>query len=372
MNLNKKHYLKRFLGIFLTLSLCISSAFGIDIYVTELYQEIDIAFLNHSEKELDRILNSKQGDDNYYLLENYTLKKIRRLVVKKDYDFAMQTNLVVIDNNLDNSEAVEMYAVIAHALEEQRKLKNLEEEKRLAQKAKLEEEIQKQRIIVSKEYNTAVSSTGDSVFVRSKDERYTASYWNFMFGMFNGAFIVDSANDYNSFRYGISVDYNYEYFFDTVSVGIDTNVDAIILPFTNSDDSIVGSLSLIPKFGFTKLSKNLFFRAGFGTLFTGSKNDRTTLHETIFSPVFGIGFSNTKVGSLALSGSYDYYLGHLAYSDLNSAMSAKLNLAIPIGEMQKVRMNFNIGLKDTLLIKTSGIENRACIVLAIGAENVTK
>ena len=88
-------------------------------------------------------LKKIEGDDNYYLLENYTLKKIRRLVVKKDYDFAMQTNLVVIDNNLDNSEAVEMYAVIAHALEEQRKLKNLEEEKRLANKNKILKEFKR-------------------------------------------------------------------------------------------------------------------------------------------------------------------------------------------------------------------------------------
>ena len=53
-------------------------------------------------------------------------------------------------------------------------------------------------------------------------------------------------------------------------------------------------------------------------------------------------------------------------------MSAKVNFAIPIGEMQKVKLNLNVGLKDTLLIKADGIENRAGIVLAIGAENVIK
>ena len=224
-----KHNLKQFFGIFLTLTLCISSAFGIDIYVSELYQEIDIAFLNHSDVELDRILGSNQDDENYYLLENYTLKKIRRLVVKKDYEFALQTNLIVIDNNLDNSEAVEMYSIIANALEEQKKIQQREEALRLAEKAKLEEEMQRQRILVTKEFSTAVNQTGDSVFVRSKDERYSASTWKFMFGMFNGVLVSDSANSYNSFRYGISADYNYEYFFDTLSVGFDVNAEAQIL-----------------------------------------------------------------------------------------------------------------------------------------------
>ena len=239
-------------------------------------------------------------------------------------------------------------------------------------KAKLEEEMQRQRILVTKEFNTAVNQSGDSVFVRAKDERYSASTWNFMFGMFNGVFVTDSANSYNSFRYGISADYNYEYFFDTLSVGFDVNADAIILPFTNGDDTILGSFGIVPKFGFTKLSKNLFFRVGFGSILRGTNSDKTTLHETLFSPVFGVGVNNIKLGSIAFSGNYDYYLGHLAYSDLNSAMSAKVNFAIPIGEMQKVKLNLNVGLKDTLLIKADGIENRAGILLAIGAENVIK
>ena len=175
----------------MTLTLCISSAFGIDIYVSELYQEIDIAFLNHSDVELDRILDSNQGDENYYLLENYTLKKIRRLVVKKDYEFALQTNLIVIDNNLDNSEAVEMYSIIANALEEQKKIQQHEEAIRLAEKAKLEEEMQRQRILVTKEFNTAVNQSGDSVFVRAKDERYSASTWNLTYNSVN--FLIGSA-----------------------------------------------------------------------------------------------------------------------------------------------------------------------------------
>ena len=62
-----KHNLKQFFGIFLTLTLCISSAFGIDIYVSELYQEIDIAFLNHSDVELDRILDSNQDDEKAFV-----------------------------------------------------------------------------------------------------------------------------------------------------------------------------------------------------------------------------------------------------------------------------------------------------------------
>lgn len=41
-------------------------------------------------------------------------------------------------------------------------------------------------------------------------------------------------------------------------------------------------------------------------------------------------------------------------------------------KMDKVQLNFNIGIKDTLFVKDSGIENRAGIILAVGAQNVIK
>ena len=68
----------------------------------------------------------------------------------------------------------------------------------------------------------------------------------------------------------------------------------------------------------------------------------------------------------------DYLLGHLVYDGLNFAMNSAINFTLPIMKMDKVQLNFNIGAKDTLFVKESGIENRAGIILAIGAQNVVK
>ena len=47
-------------------------------------------------------------------------------------------------------------------------------------------------------------------------------------------------------------------------------------------------------------------------------------------------------------------------------------MAFPYAEMEKVKLTFNIGVRDKILMKSSGFENRASIILAIGVENVIK
>ena len=96
-SMKNKKFVLILTGIFLSLALLPLNA--IDAYVTVIYRSLDVAFVNHSEKELDEILSSNVEDKNYYLVENYTMKKIRRLVVDEDYDFANQAVLIVIDNN---------------------------------------------------------------------------------------------------------------------------------------------------------------------------------------------------------------------------------------------------------------------------------
>ena len=94
--------------------------FSVEAYVSSLYREIDIAFANKSENELNSILSKNADDVNYYLLENYAMKKVRHLIIQEEYVFAMKANLVIIDNDLDNVDAVEMYSTIATALEKQK------------------------------------------------------------------------------------------------------------------------------------------------------------------------------------------------------------------------------------------------------------
>ena len=54
------------------------------------------------------------------------------------------------------------------------------------------------------------------------------------------------------------------------------------------------------------------------------------------------------------------------------AAGGALNIAFPFAELEKVKLNLNLGIKDKFFMKESGIENRASLIIAIGVENVVR
>ena len=122
--------IKRYFIVFL-IFICSVPLFAVEEYVAKIYKEIDHIFIIKSEDELNTVLSENNHDKYYYLIENYTEKKIRRLIVNNDYDFAMAAIVIVIENNLDNEQAVEMYSVISEAYEVQREHELEEEQKTL-------------------------------------------------------------------------------------------------------------------------------------------------------------------------------------------------------------------------------------------------
>ena len=49
-----------------------------------------------------------------------------------------------------------------------------------------------------------------------------------------------------------------------------------------------------------------------------------------------------------------------------------MNIEVPFAEMEKVKLNLNIGLRDKFFLKEDGLENRASVIMAIGVENVIR
>ena len=49
-----------------------------------------------------------------------------------------------------------------------------------------------------------------------------------------------------------------------------------------------------------------------------------------------------------------------------------MNIEVPFAELEKVKLNLNIGLRDKFFLKEDGLENRASVIMAIGVENVIR
>ena len=64
----------------------------------------------------------------------------------------MTAIIIVIENNLDNEQAVEMYSIISEAYEVQKAYETEQEQKRQLELARIEMEKEKQRVNVDKKY----------------------------------------------------------------------------------------------------------------------------------------------------------------------------------------------------------------------------
>jgi len=80
------------------------------------YQKIDTAFVHNSADELSAVLKAYAKSRDYYLCEAYALKKTRQYIIQDRLDFARTAALVVIDNNIENFDAIDLYSYIDKAV----------------------------------------------------------------------------------------------------------------------------------------------------------------------------------------------------------------------------------------------------------------
>lgn len=358
-----------------------NSLFAVEEYVSQIYKQLDQIFIEKSEDKLSAVLEDNSSDKYYYLIENYTEKKIRRLIVNNDYDFAMTAIIVVIDNNLENEQAVEMYTVIAEAYEVQQKHEAELEYQRQLELARIEKAKEAQRGNVEKEYVAATNaSTGKTVYVTGKETKLVRYNLKGSMGLADVTWLMDQKSEMSTFHYGPALELNYGYTTDAKSViGFDAFGSIQFLSMGNLKDE----KQLIPLLADADLSLKyapaafpLFnIRAGFGLAFTGKtdyQNLFSPIADTIYSPTIGVKLENIPVGDSKFTIGADWLAGHLFYKNIKFAMGAAMNFAMPFAELEKIKLSLNIGLRDKVLVKDTGIENRASVILAIGAENVIR
>ena len=380
INILNNRRIKTFFSVMIFLFASVS-LFAVDEYISKIYKQLDKIFQEKSENALNNVLSDNNQDKNYYLIENYTEKKIRRLIVNNDYDFAMTAIIIVIENNLDNEQAVEMYSIISEAYEVQKAYETEQEQKRQLELARIEMEKEKQRVNVDKKYvSTSKTDTGKSVYISGKETKLSSYSWKAMLGFLDLAWLMESTSGLNNLAYGVSLSGRYEYTFpNDVIFGGEIFAAGHFLSFTQEKESIIpvfGEVEGLLKFSTAEISKNLFFRLGFGGIYTGKDSkavNTVTFADTLITPILGLTFQKISLPFANLDIGADWYAGHLfAQSNLNFAMGVNMNLEFAFASMDEVALNLNIGLRDKIFVKQGGFENRASLIFAVGVENVVK
>ena len=370
--------------------------------VGAVFKKIDMAIASKSSETISKILSENKSSRDYQLIENYTLKKTRQLIITDNLELARQTSLAVIDNNIENFDAVELYSYIDKAILNQQAAnqaaenrKRLEEERIAARNAK-----SKQKLESRGNYQVVSTASGQEVYVNEQQASFSSLIWTVKLGLADFAYQKISDPDYSSLKYGLAVGANIFKPSERIVLGGDFFADAHIVTLMNSGGNEVAkkasskknadseepqeffmSARIVPEIAFADLSKNLFLRAGIAAHILASNDKAATgSTDTFFSPVVGVALDNIHLGEAQFRAFCDYGLGSLFYDEINMAMEFGGSILLPMAVNDKTKFGLELGVQDLLLMKNaasdgssgSGMENRVKFTFAIGVGNVTK
>lgn len=332
-----------------------------------LQKQIDTIFQNKSSEQLQTLLKSKKGTAEYSGIEDYAMRKIRQAIIFNDLGFSREATVAIIDNNLDNFEAVDMYAIVNKAIIKREIQEKASEEKRLAQQAKEAEQAEKVIDKIEKEFQGVKNpETGTTVYYsQPMNERFSPLVWSANIGITDLSLITTPT--VTNLKYGLQFFGDVVYYAKTLSFGLDLEGSIALLSFIGSD-SFISSGKIVPMIAFPKIKDRLFFRFGFLFQNSNPEKDGTSL-SPFFSPLIGIGLKDIGLGSNRLECSIDYLAGHLATETVRFAAEGNCNLLIPMAEIGSSQIRFKTGLSDRILITNNGVENHGKLTLSIGVGN---
>lgn len=391
---------RKILAVFVSL-VCIFSAFAQTTDdVGAVFKRIDMAIAAKSADTISKILSEQRKSPDYPLIENYTLKKTRQLIITDNLELARQTSLAVIDNNIENFDAVELYSYIDKAILNQQAAnqaaenrKRLEEERIAARNAK-----SKQQLASRGNYQVVSTASGHEVYVNEQKSSFSSWIWTVKLCLADFNFQKVSEPDYSSLKYGLGLGANIFRPSERIILGADFFADAHIVTFMTSGGNSKTSTSssnrdngktqeffmsarFVPEIAFADFSKHFFLRAGLaGHLLASNDRDVTGSATTFFSPVVGVALDNLHLGEAQFRAFCDYDVGSVLYKDINMAMELGGAILLPMAVNDKTKFGLELGVQDLLLMKNaaddgssgSGMENRVKFTFAIGVGNVTK
>ena len=346
--------------------LVVSSVFFAQAVVPDgVYQKVDSALQARSMPDLKAALAESAADPWYPRLESYVLKLARQFVVQNELELAQGTCHALLDNNLDNRDALDLYQSVSDAIETRKK--NAERKAEIARVAEFKQKMAEEKIKaeVQKTYATVTNAeTGKTVYLdQDFNNHYRAYSWDLMLGLANLGYISDP--DSNRTRYGLSGSASVFYHGKSFSGGVDVLGDLMILNLSGERGVDWTGMAVLSGSA-NAISRRLELRTGFATFGYLYGNDEIDPF-TFSSPIVGFGIRDASLGpSARLKMALDYYPGHLATDDIALALGGNLLVSFIVAEMQDFSVHFQTGVRDTALLRDSGLMNDAKLILAIG------
>lgn len=362
--MNKKYFCSLIIFFFCLLT----TVFAQNAASSDVYRRIDGAIKMEKIDVLTKILQEYKGKPEYKDVESYIIKSSRELLIQNQLDLASAITLVVVDNNMDNFDAVNLYNSIEKAIAKREALVKAQKEQEQIAILKKQEQTEKNKDRINKEFKVLTNlKTGETIYLDSDtNTRYSKNSWGFYLGFINAAFLIDAQD--LSIKYGISADANFVYQGEKVAFGLEGLGDIMFIGFSGQQGTAANFNSNV-LFSINRLSKNFFFRmGGAGTVsrFYDKENTQGYLPEYFLGPTVGLGLKDIKIRNTFLNMSLDYNFAHLFHKNILTSLNFALNFLLPIAELNSMNVCMNVGLRDVMALTDLGLYNQAKVVLSFG------
>lgn len=362
MKITTKLFFSVVFSLIFSLSFSAIFAQNSNILQTEksIYEQIDTAFRDKKPDSVSNLLSSCRQDKSYADYEEYVLQKTRALLLSNQLDLIQSMCLAIIDNNLDNQDAVNLYTTVEKSVAKRNARQKALEEQRKAEAEYVAQATQREKESIRKDYNTIENTTsGQTLFVAPVTSKY---YSDFTWSMaLNIAEIGYRLAKTSSINYGVGVSGDFYYRSEDFSLGTDFFIDTSVLNFNQADISM-SEVSLTPGLAFTSLNEDFFFRLGFSQMKT--TNEKSFITPTVGFSLKNIAFNNFRLGFYA-----DYYLGHIFEDNMKTGFGAGLQSAFLLGNLGNVNLALFINFRESLFVLNDGIDSRSRITIGFGVEN---
>lgn len=361
-----KSIMKKVLFFFMILSCCTIPLLAQDgtqklQNQTDVFKLIDVAFLDKNPEQVSQILASTIADSNYPTYEEYVLQKARALLLSNQLDLIQSMCMAIIDNNLDNLDAVNLYTTVEKSVAKRNAKQRAIVEQRQAEAEYVAQASETKKEAIRKDYNIVDNTeSGQTLFVAPVVSSYYSDFtWSAALNI--AELGLRFAPNSTSVNYGVGIMGDFYYRAPRFSVGADLFLDTSVLNFTKSDLAM-SEISFVPGLSFVKFNEDLFFRIGFSYMSLSTGKDFIT-------PVLGLSLKNIKAKDMRLGFYADYYFGHFATENMLAAFGFGGQSSFNLGSVGNMNLAFFVSLRETLFIEKTGIDSRTRITLGFGVEN---
>lgn len=324
----------------------------------DIYDKIDDAFMTKSPESVRILLESNRNSSQYPAIEEYVLKKSRGLLISNQLELIQDMTMAIIDNNLDCTDAVNLYIIVERAIDKRDASLESERAQAAADAQYVASVSEEQKEKAKKSYSSmANETTGEAVYLNANASKYYSPVtWNAMLLVGDLGIITDNGLD---MKIGLGAQGGLFFRDDRFSVGLNVYADDLLIAFTPENKNN-GVIDLIPAISYVPVSEDLFLRTGFSL----QQNEGVSF----FSPVIGIGMTHAMSALNTASWFVDYYPAHLAFMyNLAFCGGAGANMSFGLSRVGSNVLSLTVGVRENLMVTKKGdVKSRTRINLGFG------